>query len=244
MEYYCITDIGLVREKNQDSYLAIYNDYGDFLVLVADGIGGGKAGEVASGETIKYFEHAFRQSGPFDSLEDVENFLEFHVNSANKLVYDLSKKYDSYSGMGTTLTGLLICKYGNISINCGDSRVYGFIDDICVHLTKDHTLVNQMLEKGQITFEESLNHPKKHYLVKAIGIFDKISSDIHPVKQMDYYLVCSDGLHSYVSDYEISNIVTDKELSVQEKVIELKNLALLKGGFDNITIVLVEVKDV
>ena len=241
MEYYCITDIGLIREKNQDSYLAIYNDYGDFLVLVADGIGGGKAGEVASGETIKYFEHAFRQSGPFDSLEDVNNFLEFHIASANRLVYDLSRKYESYSGMGTTLTGLMICKFANISINCGDSRVYGFIDDLCVHLTKDHTLVNQMLENGQISFQEAINHPKKHYLVKAIGIFDKISCDLHPVRDMKYYLICSDGLHSYVSDDEISKIVFDTKKTVKEKVIELKDLALLKGGYDNITIVLVEV---
>lgn len=241
MEYSCITDIGLIREKNQDSYLAIYNEYGDFLMLVADGIGGGKAGEVASGEVIKYFEHAFKQSGPFDALEDVENFLQFHVASANKLVYDLSCKYENYSGMGTTLTGLMICKYGNITINCGDSRVYGFIDDICIHLTKDHTLVNQMLENGQITYEQSLNHPKKHYLVKAIGIFEKISFDVHPVKDMKYYLACSDGLHSYVSDEEMINIVLDENKTVEEKVVDLKDLALLKGGFDNITIVLVKV---
>ena len=241
MEYSCITDIGLIREKNQDSYLAIYNEYGDFLMLVADGIGGGKAGEVASGEVIKYFEHAFKQSGPFDALEDVENFLQFHVASANKLVYDLSCKYENYSGMGTTLTGLMICKYGNITINCGDSRVYGFIDDICIHLTKDHTLVNQMLENGQITYEQSLNHPKKHYLVKAIGIFEKISFDVRPVKDMKYYLACSDGLHSYVSDEEMINIVLDDNKTVEEKVDDLKDLALLKGGFDNITIVLVKV---
>ncbi|MBR5341071.1 MAG: serine/threonine-protein phosphatase [Erysipelotrichaceae bacterium] len=240
MEYYCLTDTGLVREMNQDSYIAIANNYGDFLVLVADGIGGGKAGEVASGEVIKYFELAFKESGPFDTAEDATNYLMYHIASANKHVYDLSNKYSQYEGMGTTLTGIMMTSKGIITINCGDSRVYGFMDDLCVRLTNDHTLVNQMLEKGQITYEESINHPKKHYLVKAIGIFPSCSPDIHKVKDMDYYLICSDGLHAYVSDEEITKIVLDKEKSVQEKTEDLKDLALLKGGFDNITVVLVK----
>ena len=239
MEYYCITDVGLVREKNQDSYLAISNKYDDFLVLVADGIGGGKAGEVASGELIKYFDFTFKDSGPFSCLDDAKRFMEYHMEIANSIIYDLATRYTNYEGMGTTVTGFLITKHGVLSINCGDSRVYGFIDDIIIHLTKDDTLVNQMLEKGQITYEESINHPKKHYLVKAIGIFEKCIVNIHEVKLMDYYLACSDGLHSYISDEEIKSIVLDPELSVQSKVEDLKDLSLLKGGYDNITAVLV-----
>ena len=240
MEYFCITDVGLVRDMNQDSYMAMKNNQGDFLVLVADGIGGGKAGEVASGEVIKYFEFAFKDSGPFDTIDDAINYMEFHVAAANRHVYDLSRHYDDYAGMGTTLTGILITSHGTLSINCGDSRVYGFIDSMTLHLTKDHTLVNQMLEKGEITYEESLNHPKKHYLTKAIGIFEKIGFDVHKVKDMEYYLICSDGLHAYVSDEEISAIVYEEDKTVEQKVIELRDLALLKGGFDNTTIVLVK----
>ena len=241
MEYSCITDIGLVREKNQDSYLVLYNEYGDFLALVADGIGGGRAGEVASGELIKYFEYSFKESGPFDSQEDVINFLQFHVSTANKHIYDLSKKFVDYNGMGTTLTGIMISKYGTVSINCGDSRVYGYIDGMLLHLSKDHTRVNEMLENGEITYEQSLNHPEKHYLTKAIGIFNKIDVDIHNVKKMEYYLVCSDGLHSYVSDEEIKKIITDDKKSIDEKVEDLKDLSLLKGGRDNVTIILIKV---
>ena len=240
MEYACVTDIGLVREMNQDSYLALENEYGDLLVLVADGIGGGKAGEVASGEVIKYFDFIFKESGPFESLDDGKRFIEYHVEIANSIIYDLSNKYDNYSGMGTTITGILITKQGILSINCGDSRVYGFIDNMVLHLTKDDTLVNQMLEKGQISYEESLNHPKKHYLVKAIGIFNTCEVDINKVRDMDYYLVCSDGLHAYLDDEEIGNIVFNKKLSLQEKVEELKDSALMKGGYDNITVVLFE----
>ena len=240
MEYSCITDTGLVREKNQDSYIAISNRYGDFLALVADGIGGGRAGEVASGETIKYFDENFKESGPFDTIEDAINYMSYHIGRANKHVYELSTSYPEYAGMGTTLTGVLITSKGTVSVNCGDSRVYGFIDDLCIRLTTDHTLVNQMLEKGQITYEESLNHPKRHYLVKAIGIFPVVTPDVHKVKDMDYYLACSDGLHAYTGDDEIAKIVLEPERSVAEKVEDLKDLALLKGGYDNITVVLVK----
>ena len=239
MEYSSITDIGLFREKNQDSFLAIENKYGDFLGIVADGIGGGKAGEVASSEVIKYFNEVFKESGEFNSVEDMINYLEYHVKCANKAVYDLAKSNDNYTGMGTTLTGILITKLATVSMNCGDSRVYGFLDSKIFRLTEDHTLVNQMLQNGQITYEESLNHPKRHYLVKAIGIFDNIVTDIHKVKDMDYYLICSDGLHSYVSDEDICKIV-NSDKTVEEKVVDLKDIALLKGGYDNITIVLVK----
>lgn len=240
MLYSCISDIGLYRDKNQDSYLAIENNYGDILAIVADGIGGGKAGEVASGEVVKYFNNIFKESGPFESIENAIDFMNYHVNKANQSVYDLSMSDEKYYGMGTTLTGVLVTSNGTISINVGDSRVYGFIDSKLFKLTTDHTLVNQMIENGQITYEESLNHPKRHYLVKAIGIFSNIQSDIHKVKDMDYYLVCSDGLHGYVSDDEISSIVNDESKTVEEKVIELKDISLLKGGYDNVTVILIK----
>ena len=243
MEYYCITDVGLIRDKNQDSYIALENAYGDFLVLVADGIGGGKAGEVASGEVIKYFDFTFRQSGIFTAIEDVISFMTFHVNAVNKHVYEMSTKYEEYEGMGTTLTGFLITKLGTVIVNCGDSRVYGFKDEMMIQLTNDHTLINKLLQEGKITYEESLNHPQRHYLIKAIGVGEKVKADIKEIKDMDYLLACSDGLHGYISDEEIKNIVLDKEKSVAQKTIDLKDLSLLKGGYDNVTAVLLKVKE-
>ncbi|MBO7676106.1 MAG: serine/threonine-protein phosphatase [Erysipelotrichaceae bacterium] len=243
MEYYCITDVGLIREKNQDSYIAVENAYGDFLFLVADGIGGGKAGEVASGEVIKYFDFSFRQSGRFTAMEDVISFMNFHINAVNKHVYDLSLKYEEYEGMGTTLTGFMITELGTITINCGDSRVYGFNGDQMIQLTRDHTLINRLLAEGKITYEESLNHPQRHYLIRAIGVGEKAKPDISQIADMDYLLACSDGLHGYASDEEIRNIVLDKEKSVAQKAIDLKDLSLLKGGFDNVTVILVRMKE-
>lgn len=240
MDYSCISDIGLIREKNQDSYLAINNDYGDYLFTVADGIGGGRAGEVASNEIVEYFKSIFVESGPFESLRNASEFIKYHLNKVNRVVYDKSMSNNKYYGMGSTLTGIFVTKFGTLSINCGDSRVYGFIDNKIIQLTTDHTLVNQMVEKGEITYEESLNHPKKHYLVKAIGIFPKVECNVHKIKDMDYYLICSDGLHGYVDESEICQIVFDQLKSIEEKTLELKDIALLKGGYDNITVILVK----
>lgn len=240
MEYSCITDIGLIREKNQDSYIAAKNKFGDILAIVSDGIGGGKSGEVASSEVVKYFNEVFNESGPFSSIKNVADYISYHINKVNKIVYGLSLSNEKYTGMGTTLTGVLITSYGTVCFNCGDSRVYGFLDNKIFQLTKDHTLVNQMLDKGQISPSEALNHPKKHYLVKAIGIFDKISFDVFKVKDLDYYLVCSDGVHGYICDEEINSVVTNEFLTLKDKVKTLKDIALLKGGYDNITAILIK----
>ena len=239
MEVSSATDIGLLREKNQDSCIALRNGSGDLLALVCDGIGGSNAGEIASAKAISYFEREFPKTGPFKSLKDAKDQLDRMVKMANSYVFELSKSDYHYRGMGTTLTGILITSFGNLSINLGDSRVYGFVDGKCFHLTSDHTLVNRMLENGEITYEESLNHPKRHYLLRALGVCGYAETDIHKVKDMDYYLVCSDGLHGYVEEKQILSIVTDESLSVERKTKELVNLALLKGGYDNITVVLI-----
>lgn len=237
MDYASISDIGLYREKNQDSYCAVSNIYGDLLLCVADGIGGGKAGEVASSEVVKYFIDKFKNSEKFESIAQAEEYMRKLICDANLEVFKLSCKYRQYQGMGTTVTGILKSEAGVISFNVGDSRVYGYADGKSFHLTQDHTLVNEMLAKGEITYEESLTHPKRHYLVKAVGVWDVVKPDIHQVAVMDNYLVCSDGLSSYSSDEEIRTIMVKENLSAKEKCDELLQLALYKGGYDNITIV-------
>lgn len=239
MEYSCITDIGLLREKNQDSYLVARNNDEDFFAIVADGIGGGRAGEVASSEVIKHFDSVFKKSS-FKNEKQMQNYLIENIAVANTKIYDLSRTYVEYRGMGTTVTGLLIHGDNVLTFNCGDSRVYGFLDHKSFHLTYDHTLVNQMLENKEITPEEAENHPKKHYLTRAVGIFRQVDVDVHPVKQMDYYLICSDGLHGLLTDEEICEIVYDEERLLNDRVDALKDLALLKGGYDNITAILIK----
>ncbi len=238
MEYYAVSDIGNMREKNQDAYVMVSNTYGDLLMLVADGIGGGKAGEVASIETVAYFERIFKESGPFSNIEDVQSFLVYHIEAVNQHILKMSRRYPEYDGMGTTLTGVLITSLGDVVVNCGDSRVYGIKEDKLVLLTRDDSYVNQMLAEGRITYEEAKDHPKKHYLVKAIGIYEECNADIHEIEALPQYLICSDGLHSYVSEEEILEILLDQEETVEEKTNALKDLSLEKGGYDNITVIL------
>lgn len=240
MEFFSLTDIGLVREKNQDSYMTVYNAYDDFFALVCDGIGGNKAGEVASGEVVKSISDAFVHSERFESETSVRTFLTKIIKDANHHVFELSRNNYRYKDMGTTITGIIFTEFGNFSVNIGDSRVYGFKNHKLFRLTEDHTLVNEMLKNGEISYEESLNHPKRHYLMKAVGIWDEVTVDIAKVPPMEYYLVCSDGLHGYVSEKEIQDIMEKKDLNILQKTKELMQAALLKGGHDNITIVLVK----
>ena len=114
------------------------------------------------------------------------------------------------------------------------------MDHNLYHLTRDHSLVNQMLDNKEITPEEAINHPKRHYLVRAVGIFEDTKFDVHKVKDMDYFLISSDGLHGYVSEEEISKIILDESKTIEDRVIDLKDIALMKGGYDNITVVLIK----
>ncbi len=239
IDFYCISNVGLHRTCNQDSYITCTNNDGDFLALVADGIGGGKAGDVASRETVNYIKDHFH-SLSFKSLCDAKEKINVLLNETNKYVFDLSMSNVNYLGMGTTLTGILITSYGSLSINVGDSRTYGIVDKKLFRLTSDHTYVNQMLEKGEITYKESLTHPKRHYLTKAVGVFDNVEFDIHKVKNMDMYLLCSDGLCGYLQDREIMNIIDSLEYgTLKNKGDALIEKALKKGGYDNVTVVLI-----
>ena len=239
IDFYCISDVGLHRTCNQDSYVTCTNSDGDFLALVADGIGGGRAGDVASKETVNYIKEHFA-SLSFNSLCDAKEKINVLLYDTNKYVFDKSMSSIDYFGMGTTLTGILITSFGSLSINVGDSRTYGIVDKKLFRLTSDHTYVNQMLEKGEITYKESLTHPKRHYLTKAVGVFDTVEFDIHKVKNMDMYLLCSDGLCGYLQDNEIMNIIDSLEFdTLKGKGDALIEKALKKGGYDNVTVVLV-----
>lgn len=242
IEYYALSDVGLRRKNNQDSYLSIENKNGDFLGMVCDGIGGGKAGDVASGEVVKYFKDKFENAKAFKNDNNMIDFLKKELTEVNKKIFDLGNKYADLSGMGTTATGVLINEKETVVFNVGDSRVYGIKNNEIYQLTVDHTYVNQMIKMGKMTYEESLNHPKRHYLIRAIGVFEKIEYDINPVDKMDYYLICSDGLSAYSSEKEILKIMNDDNLkSCKDKCEELLKLALFKGGYDNITVVVVKI---
>lgn len=240
MSYVAKTEIGYHRKMNQDAYCCLHNQHQDLLILVCDGIGGSKAGEVASRETIHYFAEHFPKNDGFLNLLEARHYLREYVQKANEHVKKMASDNPDYEGMGTTITGLFFSENGILSLNVGDSRCYGFKDQ-CLHaLTEDDSLVAEMLKMGEITYEESLTHPKRHYLTKAIGIWPHIEANIQEVGEYSQFLVCSDGLHGYVTDAEITEILKDPAADIQMKAENLKNIALEKGGYDNITFVLLE----
>jgi len=235
MKFSTLTDIGLVRSTNQDSSAVLPFD-GNYLVMVCDGIGGAKAGEVASFECINYFKNRLSDGVKFTSLEEAKDFMKKEIQICNKYVSNIAHKKKEYEGMGTTLTGFLFTSFGNLCFNVGDSRCYGITNNKLNLLTKDHSLVNDMLDAGEITAEEAKHHPKRNYLTNAIGIWPTIRVDIKEIKDYDYYLACSDGLHAYCSEKEIATIFKENEriTSITRKLV---SLSLLKGGHDNVTVI-------
>lgn len=241
MQFYSLTDIGLVRKKNQDSYITVYNENHDLLVLVCDGIGGHKAGEVASYEIVKYFGEVFASNNGFKDDEDAITYLKYHVRIASNIVYRMSLKNSEYEGMGTTITGILISSIGSYVVNAGDSRVYGYGNHELHQLTKDHTYVNELVDRRIITEEQAKTHPKRHYLTRFLGVYEDATCDAYRVSDFnEYYLICSDGLHGYVPHEYIKKIIADPSLPLVMKASALLNKALKAGGYDNITLVLVD----
>ncbi len=240
MKYYGLSDIGSFREKNQDSYTIITNNNGDLLSVVADGVGGSNAGEVASLKTCEFLKEEFLKAGEFKDTESLKNYLKDLIERCNYYISKEALKDFSYYGMGTTLTGIVVSSCGKVVFNVGDSRCYGIKEDTIDLLTYDDTLVNEMIRMKEITEEEALTHPKRHFLMKAIGMNSLVNPQVEEISEYDYYLCCSDGLHGYLEEDKIKEIIMNKESDLETKCSNMLSLTLLKGGYDNITIVLLK----
>lgn len=242
MKCYGATDIGLVRSTNQDSYVIASNETGDVFAIVCDGIGGGNSGDVASQTAIQYFSEVFSVTKGFKDEEEALTWVRFQIRKANDTIFALASTKKEYQGMGTTMVGVLILPFGQYIINIGDSRAYGYFMDHSFHcLTQDHTLVRDMLNHGELTEEEAVNHPKRNMLTNALGIWGNVRIDLTRIDDpVDTFLLCSDGLHGYVSMEILQQVILDTSLTLQAKSKKLMNLALLQGGYDNITLVMIQ----
>jgi protein phosphatase len=229
------TDVGLVRAHNEDNYLA---DEG--LFAVADGVGGHKAGEVASQTAVETLKREF-QEPTTDGLIDA-------VKTANRTVWDLAESNPDQRGMGTTLTALALVNEDGEErlavVNVGDSRAYLLQQGEFEQLTEDHSLVEQLVREGQLTPEEAQVHPQRSIITRALGLDPEVEVDsweLTPYKG-DRILLCSDGLTNEVSDDEIASTlrsVSDPEEAARQLVNEARD----HGGSDNITCVVVDVLD-
>lgn len=237
MKIYSITDPGKVRSSNQDAFFAGELIPDAAFAIVCDGMGGANAGNVASETAVKvitdYILRSYRAK--MDSF-DIEKMLKNAIVSANIDVYDMSLKDATLSGMGTTVVAALIHNDEAVIAHVGDSRAY-LVDDSLQQLTRDHSVVQSLVESGKITPEDAKVHPRKNVITRALGAEENVVVDSMQLvlKEGQTLLLCTDGLTGYAESDEIFNIfkTTDAEL-VPEKLVEL---AINGGGGDNITAV-------
>lgn len=233
MKAYARTDIGKTRAVNQDAYYLPAK--GERFAAVADGMGGHRAGEVASEIAVTEFSRWLRWAARPD-----EDALSHAVAEANHAIYMEAKKDPLKAGMGTTLTAVWMDEKNVYLAHVGDSRAYLYRKGALIQLSRDHSLVGEMLEKGVITYKESLTHPQRNYITRALGTGKSVEADILRLdyKPGDIWLLCTDGLSNNVSSYEMAAILA-KDIPWEEKLEEMVQLSLERGGRDNITALVV-----
>lgn len=229
------TNVGKVREKNEDYYHVSENLP---LFILADGMGGHLAGETASATAVKTIVNEF-ESKKIKEAADVKTLIEESIEFANKVVFDLANSVEKYKGMGTTLSIAYIFEKQFIYANVGDSRIYELDKEGIRKLTRDDTYVNYLLDIGEITEEEARVHPNKNVLTLALGTEKKLkvniqSRDIEGKK----FLLCSDGLTNMVKEEDIYKLLMENELEDAGNMLMEK--ALDNGGVDNITFILID----
>ncbi len=231
------TDVGLVRSNNQDQLLVSPG-----LYAVADGMGGHAAGEVASSTAVSALAAAFEATDHHTAAS-----LESAAKAANRAVWEQARTNRSMFGMGTTLVALAVVERqdgtnGLTAAHIGDSRLYGYRDGTLKQVTVDHSLVQELVDDGQISEAQAAVHPQRHVLTRALGVEPNIEVDIIDLapRHGDRYLLCSDGLPREVSDDQIAAVLSRFSNPV-EAAKELVAVANLRGGNDNITVVVIDV---
>ena len=236
MQTFYSTDVGKIREHNEDNVIILNNDNGEYLLAVADGMGGHKAGEVASAIVIDHLTQEFYK---VDSLGDKDSAIDFLRNivvEMNNKIFDYTKENPDSKGMGTTFVCAIKTRdyllYGNI----GDSAGYVIKKNKMHKVTRDHTLVNLLVSTGELTKEEAKYHPRKNVLMRAIGANNPIEIDIFDVENTtDGILLCSDGLTNMLTEEQIEKVLVE-EKNVEDAVRKLIKKANARGGNDNISV--------
>lgn len=240
MELWGISDIGAVRKQNQDAYYVSGAEERYPFAVVCDGMGGARAGNVASSMAVESFV-ATMQEGLSAEQPEIEALLRRAVEQANELVCYRAEMDESCRGMGTTLVAAVVGPEMIRLVNVGDSRAYVISPQGIRQLTRDHSVVEDMVERGEITHEQARLHPQKNLITRALGAEAQVEVDSYAIPRQEgtFILLCSDGL---------SNVVTDQELLFElihggpaaEGCQRLLHLALSRGAPDNVTAVLIQ----
>lgn len=235
MRIFAKTDIGKVRTVNQDAYAAKILSDGAAFAVVCDGMGGANAGDIASKTAVEIIsQYVVSSYVPTMDADDILKLVENAITSANIEIYDMSKKDERLSGMGTTAVVAIVRQNQAYICNIGDSRAY-IIGDSLKQITRDHSVVQNLVESGKLSPEEARVHPKKNVITRALGVEDNVLTDVYSIdfSDKDIILLCTDGLSNYVESKKIFETVKNSAL---DKITELLICeANNGGGRDNIT---------
>ena len=247
------TDKGMQRPQNEDCYMLFFREVFDSeqdepvfpftLAAVADGMGGHLAGEVASSYALEEILRYFTEKSHAVNPKTAKKLLVEAIELANELIYNAASENADYTGMGTTITAVLVIRDACWVANVGDSRAYLIAADKIDQITKDHTLVNELLLSGSISEKDAEVFPNKNILTRALGVEGKISVDTAEFifENNGSILLCSDGLTNMLEENEMLSVMKEK-IDIQEKAQKLVTMANENGGSDNITVVIGEAK--
>lgn len=249
-----ITNVGMKRERNED-FFSTEDSLG--LYVVADGMGGHQAGDVASRVVVEVINKSFRRwiaqearedqlfGQSDDSLTITGNYLLSSIKLANRVVYEMSLEEEKYHGMGTTVACLVVRPSLIIAANVGDSRIYMVRDGQIEQLSRDHTIVAEQVEMGVLTKEEALSAPLKHVLTRNLGSAEDVEAEIFEIEPSsnDRFVLCSDGLTDLVSDREILEMTQDDD-DPGKLCSRFTEKVLKRGAHDNTTVVSVFLKGI
>ena len=246
LEVATATHSGMVRSHNEDSIAA---DAVSGVAVLADGMGGYNAGEVASGIALELIKTEMQKSlaekRP-DPLDDAaaEQMILKHAAQANSAIYNASQSQPQYSGMGTTLV-VALWRDNRISVgHVGDSRMYRMRNSILEQVTRDHSLLQEQIDSGMITKEQARHSQHKNLVTRAVGIDPEVETEVHtyPIQVGDIFLMCSDGLNDMVTDEDIQNTLASLQANLPLAAQQLIQQACDNGGRDNVSVILVRVQ--
>ena len=232
MNSYLMTDKGLARHTNQDDVLAVVKENGDALYVLCDGMGGHSGGALACKKCINVFKKEFNKS-KYTNSEEAKLWLYKMILKANKEIIALGDKDPGLRGMGTTVVSVIVSKNFKVFASVGDSRLYAYNKKSLTQLSEDQTFAAALYKAGYINKKEAKNHPRRNMLLCAVGSVPNNALDVQikDIEGNDNYLLCSDGLYNMVEDNKIKKIL--------DKLIEEAND---NGGFDNVSVILLEVE--